>query len=375
MDLSDYRAEIDDIDEQLAKLFVKRIRAVDAVAEYKQATGMRVMQPARERAVLDRVAQAVPEDLRYYTENMFSYMMSLSRNRERTLISPHGCALERFLADKRDEKPNPLVAVRGDDGSCAAKAASLLCPGASLLHVKNFEQVFIDIRDDTVDYGVLPLDDPIGDTLNEVYELLMKYNFYIVRALPMKFDFYLLGVRGTKLSDVRTVCVHPLMLHQCSEFFVAHPRIRPLFQEDTAQAAEFVSRKGQRSTAVLAPRVCAHICGLDVLEGPLPQSLSGLTRFIAVSRLPEFREGADRISLVFKLPNVTGSLYRTLMRFALAGLSLTKIISRPCLIENDFEYCFYVDLKGSLKSSQTLSLLSQLCEELPAFHFLGNYPD
>ena len=96
------------------------------------------------------------------------------------------------------------------------------------------------------------------------------------------------------------------------------------------------------------------------------------TRFIAISRVPVITPDADKISLIFSIPHVTGSLYRTLSRFAIEGLNLTKMESRP-MRTGDFEYAFYLDFEGGMDREETLQLLCALSEEMPQFTLLGNY--
>ncbi|MDE6766643.1 MAG: bifunctional chorismate mutase/prephenate dehydratase, partial [Eubacterium sp.] len=96
------------------------------------------------------------------------------------------------------------------------------------------------------------------------------------------------------------------------------------------------------------------------------------TRFIVISKELIIDDNADKISLIFSAPHTTGSLYRVLGRFSMAGLSLTKLESRP--IENqDFNYHFYVDVMGSVRDNSTLDLMCALYDELPEFEFLGNF--
>lgn len=96
------------------------------------------------------------------------------------------------------------------------------------------------------------------------------------------------------------------------------------------------------------------------------------TRFIVISKKLIIEENADKISLIFSLPHTTGSLYRVLGRFSMAGLNLTKIESRP-IGNGDFSYYFYIDIMGNVKDEKTLDLICALSSELPDFTFLGNY--
>ena len=96
------------------------------------------------------------------------------------------------------------------------------------------------------------------------------------------------------------------------------------------------------------------------------------TRFVVIAREAVLPDDADKISLCFSLPHTTGSLYRTLERFALNGLNLTKIESRPIPGQN-FEYDFYLDFTGNIHDAPTLALICALSDEMPRFSFLGNY--
>ena len=113
---------------------------------------------------------------------------------------------------------------------------------------------------------------------------------------------------------------------------------------------------------------------MDIIDENIQSVSENVTRFIALSSTLLLPPDADKISLIFTLPNVTGSLYRTLARFAMEGLNLTKLESRP-VRNGGFDYIFYLDFEGHLSDSGTLDLLCALSEELPVFHFMGNYKE
>ena len=126
--------------------------------------------------------------------------------------------------------------------------------------------------------------------------------------------------------------------------------------------------------AAICSEEAARAAGLEVLERGIQNTENNCTRFITISRALYIPEGADKNSLCFSLPHVTGSLHGVLSRFAQAGLNLTKIESRP-IPGRRFEYDFYLDFTGSVRDEQTLALLASLSEELPRFSFLGNYTE
>ena len=133
-----------------------------------------------------------------------------------------------------------------------------------------------------------------------------------------------------------------------------------------------VAESGDPTACAISSRQAAEIYGLEIAAENIQSVSNNITRFIALSSQLLLPPAADKISLIFTLPNVTGSLYKTLARFAMEGLNLTKLESRP-LRNGDFDYVFYLDFEGSLDNSGTVDLLCALSEELPVFHFLGNY--
>ena len=109
------------------------------------------------------------------------------------------------------------------------------------------------------------------------------------------------------------------------------------------------------TAAAIASRQSAELYGLAILKEGIQNSQENYTRFISVSKTPYIPKGADKISLCFSLPHETGSLYRILSRFALRGLNLTKIESRP-ILDRPFEYLFYLDFSGNAAEEKTVNL-------------------
>ena len=124
--------------------------------------------------------------------------------------------------------------------------------------------------------------------------------------------------------------------------------------------------------AAICSYKAAEEYGLKILDYHLQDNKGNTTRFIVISKKLCIPENANKISLCFSLPHVTGSLYSMLCRFNSLGLNLTKIESRPRK-DKDFEYLFYLDFSGNVHSDNVINLLSQLSEEMPEFSFLGNY--
>ena len=376
MTLDELRNEIDEIDRQLIELFAKRMQAIESVAVIKKENGLTIYNSSRERAIIERVQSSVEPKFSFYASSFCSHLLELSKALQREIIS-QGHTNEYFTAiinTIRKEVINPRVCVQGAIGSYSMEAAQMMYPDCQITHLSKWKDVLNDVEAGICDYGVLPVENSSAGSVNEVYDLLIKHRHFIVKALPLSVDHYLLGIRGANLNDITNVYSHAHAFPQCSEFFAKHYKLQKIAFANTAMAAEFVAKAGRKDYAAIAAKECAHIYGLDIIAKSIQMNSDNTTRFVSVSKIPEIDDNANKISIVFTLPHLTGSLYRTLSRFALAGLNLNKIESRPNA-EKNFEYYFYVDFTGSIKSKNILTLLSALKDELPVFAFLGNYSE
>ena len=141
---------------------------------------------------------------------------------------------------------------------------------------------------------------------------------------------------------------------------------------NTAAAAKYIAESGRKDVAAICPKEAAKQYGLKILKTDIQNVSNNKTRFIVISKKLIIEQNADKISLIFSVAHTTGSLYRVLGRFSMAGLNLTKLESRP-IGNGDFDYYFYTDFLGNLKDEKTMDLLCALSSELPDFKFLGNY--
>ncbi|ADU28154.1 bifunctional chorismate mutase/prephenate dehydratase [Ethanoligenens harbinense] len=375
MNLDEARAQIDQIDKEMVSLFEQRMNAVLNVARYKKEHGMVVFDPARESAVLDRVRESVSPALADYAVSLWESLMELAKSLERSIIasdSPGVQAIRDLAANAGSPIPHPRVAVQGVAGAYAHLAAKHMYPDGDISFCERWADVFYALQDGLCDYGILPVENSSAGAVAEVYDLMRQFKFYIVKAYPLPVKHCLLGVRGATLRDIRHVYTIPIAYMQCADFFKQHRHIQQVPVANTAIAAQQVARLGDKTCAALCSRECAQLYGLDVLAEHIQQTSTNCTRFISISRHLEIPPNANKISLLFTLPHVTGSLHRTLARFAHGGLNLTKIESRPNPDKN-FEYVFYLDFTGTLAAPSTAELLGNLWDELVVFHFLGNY--
>ena len=378
MDLNDYRKRIDEIDEQLLALFVRRMETAGDIAAYKKANGLRVLDMRREKEKLREIADKTPEELREYALSLYSLIFELSRSRQGRLLGTTG-ELPKRIARAIEETPrlfpeDAAVACQGVEGAYSAQACEKLFKRPSTFYFSSFEAVFSAIEKGLCRYGVLPLENSTAGSVNAVYDLMMRHNFHIVRSVRIKVDHNLLANSGAKLSDIREIYSHEQAINQCAHFLQSLPNAKVIRCENTAAAAKMVAESGRTDVAALSSRACMELYGLDCLAASVQDQGSNFTRFICIARELEIYPGADRTSLMMVLPHRPGSLYKVLSRLYALGVNLNKLESRP-MPERNFEFMFYFDLETSVYSPQFIQLMGELPELCEEFSYLGSYSE
>ena len=379
-DLKEVRREIDAIDEEMVNLFVRRMSAAEAVAEAKRGSGTPVLNPAREREILAKVAGKVGPDLENEARILFTTLMSISRGRQRAELSK-GNAFSEFLgkaiaATSAQFPSAATVACAGIEGSYAQQAACRLVQFPTIFYFKGFDDVFSAVEKGMCDYGVLPIENSAVGSVTTVYDLMAKHDFKIVRAMKHRIRHVLLAPRGVKLADVREVASHPYALAQCAEYLRRLPDVKRVPAANTAVAAQELAKSGRTDAAVIASRECADLYGLDILEDDVSDVTSNYTRFICISRKCEIYPDAGKVSLLMSLGHRPGALSDVLVKFAAIGVNLTKLESRP-IPGTDFEFQFIFELEASPHDPRVANLLAGLASdpEIEHFTFLGAYAE
>lgn len=369
--LAQVRAKIDGIDRQLLPLFVERMQCSEQVAALKKEAGEPVFSANREQAILDWARQQ-GGDFGGEAAGFYSAIMAISRGRQHRLL-PGGEPLRAMEASAAREMPAipQGVVCQGVEGAYSHQAALDLFPGAAISFRPSWQQVFEDVQAGKAQFGVLPVENSAAGSVTAVYDLILRYRFYIVGAKAVKVAHCLATARPD--APVRTVISHPQALSQCRGYIAAHGFEAREFS-NTAAAAEYVAEQSQEGLGAICSLEAAKQYGLTVLEEEIQDEKNNQTRFVVISRAPILPEGANKISLCFSLSHEPGSLYSVLQRFAFCGLNMTKIESRP-IPGSVFEYDFYLDFTGNIHEPVTLELICSLYDELPRFSFLGNYSE
>lgn len=373
MDLLDLRKQIDDIDEQLIPLLIKRMGISKQVAEYKVQRGLPVLNEQREKEILDDVHKKCGEQGDTIA-TVFAATMDASRALQHKIIGGGRelrSMVENAVIDEALSESREPVACAGVEGSYAEKTANRLFPKANVRHYKLFEDVFEAVNKGETLFGIIPVENSTAGSVHEAYDLIMKYKFFVVGAYSLKVNHCLCANADAKYEEIEEVYSHPQALSQCSKFLKDFDFTGINFT-NTAAAAKFVKNSGKNNIGAICSEDAAKKYGLKIIKSNIQNISNNTTRFIVISKKMVIERNADKISLIFALPHTTGSLYRILGRFSMAGLNLTKLESRP-MANGDFSYYFYVDLMGNINDEGTLDLLCALSSEIPDFKLLGNF--
>jgi prephenate dehydratase len=263
------------------------------------------------------------------------------------------------------------IAYQGEPGAYSEAAALAFDPAADTVPCRGFEDVFQAVQDGSAARGILPMENSIGGTIHRNYDLLVEHELPIVGEVQLKVDHCLLALPGVAMEAVRVVHSHPQALAQCERFLSGLSGIQIEAVYDTAGSAKLIREQELRTHAAIASARAAQVFGLAILERGIQDFAENITRFCVIAR-QAITEGADKTSIVFGLPSEPGSLYRALSVFALRGVDLTKLESRP-IRGRAWEYMFYADLAASRENLACARALVNLAEFARWVRTLGTY--
>lgn len=378
MELSECREKIDQINNEMLRLYCERMELSRSVAEYKLEHGLPILNKARERDIIYDMTEKAGPEMANYVKVFFNVIMDLSRAYQGKLMGSSGAVSEqirRYCENTPECFPQRAsVACQGVEGAYSQIACEKLFDTVKIHYFRSFREVFEAVRDGVCEFGVLPIENSTHGTVSEVYDLMKQFSFCITASLKLRVDHCLLAKKGSKLSDIREVLSHGQAIGQCGDFLDANQQITARICANTAMAAKEVAQSERTDIAAIASSACAELYGLERIADGIQNNSHNYTRFICISREGRIYPGANKISLMLTLPHTPGSLYNTLSKFTAIGLNLTKLESRP-IEGSDFEACFYFDFEGSPYDENVLSLLDELNASCDRFAFLGGYSE
>ena len=373
--LEECRAEIDRVDKEICALYERRMRIVEGVVQYKKEHGLPVLQPEREDAVLQRVEDTVTEAAyRPGVRRVFETLMEVSRSLQNgRLDDPWKVAVQLSSEDKPSLPAGFSVGFQGEEGSFSETALlQAFGPDTPRHNYPRFVDVFEALQRGEIGCAVLPIENSSTGGVNEVYDLLHEYDFFITGEEYVTVRQHLLGLPGASLGGVREVRSHPQALEQSRGFLSDHPAMHPTTWLNTAAAALSVAEQGDASVAAIASDRAASLYGLEILASDINDRKDNTTRFVLVERSRRISTQDDKVSVVFSLDDKSGTLYKLLGYFFEQSVNLVKIESRP-LTNSRWKYFLYVDLQGNVEAAPVAQALHNIEIHADYFQLLGSY--
>ena len=260
---------------------------------------------------------------------------------------------------------------QGTFGAYSHLAALSIYPKAEIIPCKTFDECFLKATKDPASKIIIPESNRITGNIGIEY-LIFEYRLNIYAEYFQKIEHNLLGIPGTKISDLRDVYSHGQALSQCSNFIKLH-NLTEHVRADTAGSAEMISQTKDKTKSAIASSLSAKTYGLEIIKKNIENEKGNLTRFLVMGKdisQPEFGKKNYITSFLFKLKSKPAALYQSLGGFAINGVNLTKLQSYP--EKNSFDSFFFLcDLDGHIEDPKVQKSLEELGLHCQDFHVLG----
>ncbi|MCB1055164.1 MAG: 3-deoxy-7-phosphoheptulonate synthase, partial [Acidobacteria bacterium] len=371
--LSGYREAIDSLDREFIQLLARRMELVRSIGGFKRENPDAPLRDEdREREIFrvwaDEAERAGLSP--YFVGRVLREMLNYSRRDQDRLL-------------RRPEAPLGPAAVRvGYQGTTACYSdlaisklfASRDVERLERVGFRDFGSVMDALESGQVTYALLPIENTVAGSINDVYDLLAQRQVHIVGEEVWPVEHCLLGVPGASLESIEVIRSHPVALQQCLTFLGGLVGVRIESHFDTAGAAQSVAQEKDPRIGAIASEEAASYWGLSVLRREVSDQKVNLTRFLLISREPEPVDPrrAAKTSLVMVTRHRKGALYECLKVLYEHDVNLTKIESRP-LPEKPWAYRFYVDLEGRAEDPQVAAALHELRRHTNSLKVIGTY--
>ena len=358
--LNEIRKEISEIDKEMARLFEKRMNAAGEVAAYKKEHALPIFDGKRENELIKANSEAITDPvIREYYVDFLKNNMSLSRAYQARL------------------NEGLRVAYSGVEGAFAYIAAKKMYPEATLVSYPDFESAYRATESGECDASVLPIENSFAGDVSTVMDLLFSGTLYVNNVLDLEINHCLLGIKGAKLSDIKTVMSHPQALMQCNKYIKEH-ELEVVGTQNTAASAKAVKELGKIEVAAIASEETAELFDLEILDKKINQSRTNTTRFVAFSRAQNLlpSDGRNRLDehfmLVFTVKNEAGALAKTIDIIGAHRYNMRNLRSRP-MKELLWSYYFFVEADGSINTQNGRDMLRELSATCDRLKLVGTY--
>ncbi len=356
--LENTRKKINEIDKKIASLFEERMDCSREVAEYKVKHALPILDASRENDLINHNLEHINnEEYKEYYVNFLKDIMRISRSYQSKLVE------------------GMKIAYSGVVGAFAHIACMKMFPNANYISYPNFALAYKAVEDGECDTCVLPIENSYAGEVGIVSDLMFSGSLYVNQVIELEVVHNLLGKKGSKLENIKTVISHEQALNQCVNY-IRDKNFDEKGVSNTAVAAKLVADGNDSTIAAIASLETAKIYDLEILDTNINSSNNNTTRFGAFSRYQNISDSKNmmeqHIILLFTVKNEAGALAKTLNIIGSFGFNMRSLRSRP-MKELIWNYYFYCELEGDVNSAafkDMLKALNVFCDKLK---LVGSY--
>ncbi len=354
-DLENARQTINEIDKEMAELFVKRMEAVKQVALYKKENGIRVTDLNREAEVIRKNSELVEnEALKPYFVDFLQNNMDVSKAYQHRLLE------------------GMRVAFSGVEGAFANIAANRVFPDAKAVPYPDFKSAYDSVVKGECDCAILPIENSFNGDVAQVMDLTFFGSLYINGVYDIEIVQNLLAVKGTTMDEIKQVISHPQALGQCAKYIRDHG-FEPVEAVNTAVAVKQVAEMGRHDIAAIGSDEAAKKFGLKKLQAHINESGNNTTRFAVFSKSQKTPSKKDnQFIMLFTVSNEAGALGEAVNLIGKYGFNLKALKSRPTK-ELIWSYYFYAEGEGNINSEKGKAMIKELKHKCSSVRVVGNF--
>lgn len=350
--LHELRRQIDQLDDRMLALLNARAQLAVDIAKVKSGAGENgFWRPEREAEVLRRVMEAnagplSSESVAWIFRDVMSACLALEA---------------------------PLrVAYLGPAGTFTQMAGlKHFGQGVQLGSVGSIPEVFRQVLAGQADFGVVPVENSTEGSVNLTLDALLEYPLSVCGEVQLRIVHNLVS-KSAELAGMKRIHVHYQTRAQCRQWLSQHaPHIELVDAPSNAEAARRAAE--DEEAGAISTESAAERYGLRVLAAGIEDDPSNTTRFLIIGQLETRPTGSDKTSIVLSSQNRPGSLHELLTPLAAAGISMTRIESRPAR-RSLWQYVFFIDMEGHVKDEKLRPVLDELAKKAIFYKLLGAYP-
>lgn len=352
------RQKINEIDQEMARLFEQRMEEAKKIALYKIENALPIEDKNREKELIQKNSSLIKNlEIQAYYLDFLKNMITLSKRYQSKIME------------------GMKIAYCGVEGAFSYIASKKIFENQKTISFSSFTLAYQAVENGECDACILPLENSYAGDVGEVMDLLFSGTLYINHILNIDIVHNLIGLKHSSLEKIQTVASHPQALTQCKEYIEKH-HYKTLEFPNTAIAAKKLSEMNDESIAVIASKDVVPLYDLKLLKSNINSNKSNTTRFAVFSKvLNELHfdvKMGEHFILVFTVLNEAGALAKTLNIIGAHGFNMRTLRSRP-MKELLWNYYFFVELDGNIYSQDGQDMIKELKSVCDCLKIVGTY--